>query len=224
MGTQPEPILELSVIELRRLATRYLDRQGTVAQSIPDRYGIIGFDAGAVRITESLTLNLPEDNTRGVVNGHNAGYEQSRPTDIAAFERESRLFFRCVEKEIAPKVYDRVGILFRFAVQVDNVDAWAKSTIGITNLSKWTVSEIGARLTASTEEWQPMVTVHAQQGQTDDDSGSPGRLLIDVDQYQFQVSPNVALNLPVQTVFNHARSLLTDLLGGDDGDGSGTQY
>lgn len=208
-----QPILEQSVVELRRFAAHYLDRQGALAQQLVERYGGFGIDAAQVRLLETLTHDVPEKSGRGGVNGHMAVFEQAHTKDVADFEREAKMFFRLTEKELRPTAYDRVGVLFGYILDVADVNLWLRNTLGFSKLPAWIFSEYSLRFISPAIDWQPLVTIQVDSGSLSGQGKSPaGKISVMVDQFQLNPEPSLGTNLDIQGLHREAERIVKDLL------------
>ena len=205
---------KVAVVELRRNAPKYLDRQGIVAQKLLDNYDAFSIDASPVRYLESLVIG--EDKFRAAINGHHAVYQRLDVTDLESFERESRAYFKLIEAEIAPTTYDRVGALLSFPVAPSpSFNEWFREVVSFRALNEWTVEDASLRLTRSTEDWQQVLTV--RRWGTEDDVVDPSIFRIDVDQFRLQAPRDVAWGINMVDLLQRARQILHEITSGEVG-------
>lgn len=201
------------MVELRRFAAYYLDRQGVLAQQLVDRYGGFGIDAAQVRLLETLTHDVPEKSARGGVNGHMAVFEQAHAKDVADFEREAKMFFRLTEKELRPTTYDRIGVVFGYILDVADIDSWLRRTLGFSKLKSWIFADYSLRFGSPANDWQPLVTIQVDPGSLSGQGKSPaGKIRIMVDQFQLNPNSSLSTQLDIQALHQEAEKILGDLL------------
>jgi len=221
-GTQRELVLRQAVFELRRNAPKYITFQGHIADDILEAYGSVAFEPGQIRMTEAVRYISDDSTTLASTNGTQSVFYQNPPESIEAFAAAAKAFFKISESRLKPKGYDRVGLLFGFAIPVEGsvLGEWFRSRFGVGDLDGWNADDFSvrvARKTAEGEEYLIARSVYAPVLESGIESMTKyaGYVRVDIDR-SFERIPATDLDKvrPLE-LYEQARMILHEFIGED---------
>ena len=209
-------------VELRRTAPLYLDRQGKVIEKLLANYDSVTMAPGGLtRFEEHIGVEDARTGFEARVSGQACVAAKSlvpsmgSDIDIAAFEREARVFSKFVEPMVFEGDYTRLGILFSFhPAGQESPHQWYRSFLGVAPPDPWQTEGLSLRFRndRGVEGESIALQFWGTNGQT---LGlAPEAIRVDVDSYRFNVSQHDALNVNLIDGFKRASSLLEEVIHG----------
>jgi hypothetical protein len=206
-------ICRSAVVELRRHALAYLDRQGQVARVLLDNYDSFDIEPNPMRYHERMLIRNDSDTFRALVSGYVCAAFGIRLGDVASFERDARVFFKLIEPVVSEGDYERLGILFSFEVEdVEDLSGWYREQLKVTDPTGWTLDQFSARYQRILD--QQGDTVMMRRWGPNEEGAQPGNVRIDVDHFQTGVGRIDAWNFDLEPELERARESIGQVLNG----------
>lgn len=206
--TNDDLAVRQAVFELRRVAPKYITFQGQIAHEVLTTYGSVNFDPGQIQMTETVRYVSPDSTSFAFTNGSQSLFAQTPPHSIESFEAEAKGFFAISEGPLDAAGYDRIGVLFGFAIPVlaSDLSVWFEERFGKSGLSSWKTSDFTVRLANPVESGDELLTATAlRDNGPDGESRYTGMVRVDIDR-AFYMLPATDLDSVRPTVL-YERSL-----------------
>lgn len=201
--------LTLAVVELKRLAFRYIDLRGKLAEDLIETYDAVTFEEASVPVEGQILVELENPVRKGAVSGVHVVYEAHEGDDVRALQRESQAFFQRSEALLGVKRYRRVGVRFIFEIVADDLDDAARRYLGVQDHPEWRIAAYGVSWQTHFDDWQATIQTGLVRGSQDSSGGPANRVRFDVDQYRLDPSNQEALQVGVEAAYRRARLALT---------------
>lgn len=200
--------LTLAVVELKRLAFRYIDLRGKLAEDLMETYDAVTFEEATIPVEGQILVELEEPVRKGAVSGVHIVYEAHEGDDVRALQRESQAFFQRSEALLGVKQYRRVGVRFVFETLADDLDEAARRYVGVHDRPEWRIATYGVAWQTRLDDWQATIQTGLVRSSQDPTRGPADRIRFDVDQYRLDPSNQEALQVGVEAAYLRARSAL----------------